>query len=275
MCGAGGPWRGRRVHSISRSTRRRRADRDTNRASGQTRCRGNRVPSKRPTAGASSTTSTPIPICVHRWLPRGASTRSSGLSIFSCANSSQAADVDGVRAMMLLHHKSLLRTRGPKHRQSSRRGCWLSKKSFLETPAALGDMVPRNLKGQQLGPYHLESTIGAGGIGEVYRGRDTRLNRIVAIKVLPLRVVGRPIAVRSSPRSARANPTWGYWREWSQEVDERGAPAHIDADSSSASGPCGRAFAWLDTMARTAVRHNRRSVQAVSGCPVGQQIRMT
>ena len=41
--------------------------------------------------------------------------------------------------------------------------------SFLETPAVLGDMVHRNLEGQQLGPYHIESRIAAGGMGEVYR----------------------------------------------------------------------------------------------------------
>ena len=39
--------------------------------------------------------------------------------------------------------------------------------------------------GTKLGPYEIESKIGAGGMGEVYRARDTRLGRIVAIKVLP------------------------------------------------------------------------------------------
>ena len=39
--------------------------------------------------------------------------------------------------------------------------------------------------GQRLGPYEILGAIGAGGMGEVYRGRDTRLNRAVAIKVLP------------------------------------------------------------------------------------------
>jgi serine/threonine protein kinase/Tol biopolymer transport system component len=41
------------------------------------------------------------------------------------------------------------------------------------------------LPGRRLGPYEILSSIGAGGMGEVYRARDTRLDRIVAIKVLP------------------------------------------------------------------------------------------
>ena len=39
--------------------------------------------------------------------------------------------------------------------------------------------------GTRLGPYQIQSAIGAGGMGEVYRARDTTLNRDVAIKVLP------------------------------------------------------------------------------------------
>ncbi len=38
--------------------------------------------------------------------------------------------------------------------------------------------------GRQLGPYEIVSAIGAGGMGEVYKARDTRLDRTVAIKVL-------------------------------------------------------------------------------------------
>ncbi len=41
------------------------------------------------------------------------------------------------------------------------------------------------LPGKRLGPYEILSSIGAGGMGEVYRAKDTRLDRIVAIKVLP------------------------------------------------------------------------------------------
>src|SRR5947207_7179986 len=41
------------------------------------------------------------------------------------------------------------------------------------------------LAGVRLGPYEIQQAIGAGGMGEVYRARDTRLDRTVAIKVLP------------------------------------------------------------------------------------------
>jgi eukaryotic-like serine/threonine-protein kinase len=41
------------------------------------------------------------------------------------------------------------------------------------------------LPGSRIGPYDIVGTLGAGGMGEVYRGRDARLQRDVAIKVLP------------------------------------------------------------------------------------------
>lgn len=40
------------------------------------------------------------------------------------------------------------------------------------------------IRGAKLGPYEIESPLGAGGMGEVYRALDTRLERIVAIKIL-------------------------------------------------------------------------------------------
>jgi serine/threonine protein kinase len=39
--------------------------------------------------------------------------------------------------------------------------------------------------GTKLGPYQILSSLGAGGMGEVYRARDTRLERIIASKLLP------------------------------------------------------------------------------------------
>ena len=48
--------------------------------------------------------------------------------------------------------------------------------------------------GSKLGPYEIESSLGAGGMGEVYKARDTRLNRTVAIKVLPAHLNEHPDA---------------------------------------------------------------------------------
>ncbi len=46
--------------------------------------------------------------------------------------------------------------------------------------------------GTRLGPYEIRDQIGAGGMGEVYRGTDTRLDRTVAIKVLPEHLADDP-----------------------------------------------------------------------------------
>ncbi|MFZ0962744.1 MAG: protein kinase [Terriglobia bacterium] len=59
------------------------------------------------------------------------------------------------------------------------------------------------LPGTKLGPYEIESRIGAGGMGEVYRARDTRLGRIVAIKALPHRLSSDPVLKERFAREAK------------------------------------------------------------------------
>jgi serine/threonine protein kinase len=56
--------------------------------------------------------------------------------------------------------------------------------------------------GTRLGPYKIEEPIGAGGMGEVYRATDTRLNRNVAVKILPLRLTAEPGAKLRFEREA-------------------------------------------------------------------------
>ncbi len=57
--------------------------------------------------------------------------------------------------------------------------------------------------GRQLGPYEIVSAIGAGGMGEVYKARDTRLDRTVAIKVLPEHVASDPDLKQRFEREAK------------------------------------------------------------------------
>ena len=57
--------------------------------------------------------------------------------------------------------------------------------------------------GTRVGPYEIVAAVGAGGMGEVYRGRDTRLDRTVAIKVLPDSVAGDPDRLARFEREAK------------------------------------------------------------------------
>jgi serine/threonine protein kinase len=58
--------------------------------------------------------------------------------------------------------------------------------------------------GTKLGPHEITGAIGAGGKGEVYCARDTRLDRTVAIKVLPQHLADTPDAKQRFEREARA-----------------------------------------------------------------------
>src|SRR5579864_3754809 len=58
--------------------------------------------------------------------------------------------------------------------------------------------------GTKLGPYEIQSALGAGGMGEVYRARDTRLDRTVAIKVLASHLSSSQELKQRMEREARA-----------------------------------------------------------------------
>src|SRR5262245_1575078 len=57
--------------------------------------------------------------------------------------------------------------------------------------------------GKKLGHYEIQSLIGSGGMGEVYRARDSRLDRIVAVKVLPPHLSNQPELRERFEREAR------------------------------------------------------------------------
>ena len=82
--------------------------------------------------------------------------------------------------------------------------------SFLDAPAVeaaakmLGEERDQSMIGRQLGSYQVVSLLGAGGMGAVYRVRDTRLGRDVAVKVLPAFLSHDPDSLRRFEQEARA-----------------------------------------------------------------------
>jgi len=65
-------------------------------------------------------------------------------------------------------------------------------------------------RGTRLGPYEIESVLGAGGMGEVYRARDTRLKRDVAIKILPAAFAQDPDRIARLQREAEVLATLNH-----------------------------------------------------------------
>jgi len=70
--------------------------------------------------------------------------------------------------------------------------------------------MTRSLEGRRIGPYEVGGRIGAGGMGEVYKARDTRLDRAVAIKVLPSSVADDRRSRERLEREARAVATLNH-----------------------------------------------------------------
>src|SRR6202171_947460 len=64
--------------------------------------------------------------------------------------------------------------------------------------------------GERLGPYEILAPLGAGGMGEVYRARDTKLDREVAIKVLPAAVARDPERLGRLEREAKVLASFNH-----------------------------------------------------------------
>jgi serine/threonine protein kinase/tetratricopeptide (TPR) repeat protein len=82
--------------------------------------------------------------------------------------------------------------------------------SFIETSAlkaatkGLVEDQPQSLVGRQLGSYKILSQLGAGGMGEVYLAQDTRLDRAIALKILPAGVASNQDRMRRFIREAKS-----------------------------------------------------------------------
>ena len=81
-----------------------------------------------------------------------------------------------------------------------------SPRQDLSSALSLGGIIYGTvalISGARLGPYEIDSLLGAGGMGEVYRAKDTRLGREVAIKVLPDHLSGNALALARFEREAK------------------------------------------------------------------------
>ena len=96
--------------------------------------------------------------------------------------------------------------------------------------------------GSRLGPYEILSPLGAGGMGEVYSARDTRLDRTVAVKVLSGHLSSDPMLRQRFEREARA-------------VSGLNHPVAVVGDSLFAGSMGGGAVSYQD-----ALRNNREKI---------------
>ena len=90
----------------------------------------------------------------------------------------------------------------------------LDRPALEGAPSLLEPSSAQLMPGTQLGPYKIEAPIGAGGMGEVYRARDTKLKRDVAIKVLPAAFASDP--ERRCPVQARGGSTGVAQSSWNR-----------------------------------------------------------
>src|SRR6267143_6890049 len=97
-----------------------------------------------------------------------------------------------------------------KKEASSLIGAYDEAGDFIEQPAIAQDAHllvgsdPENDIGRDVGPYTIVERLGSGGMGEVFLARDARLNRLVALKILPAYFVSDDTRLRRFQREARA-----------------------------------------------------------------------
>jgi hypothetical protein len=102
------------------------------------------------------------------------------------------------------------------------------------------------LAGKRLGPYEIETSLGAGGMGEVYLARDTRLGRKVAVKVLPDAVSSDRERRDRFDREARAVAADALATEaWAEKVWSDSQYTHLMAQAQAILGRRDQALRWL------------------------------
>jgi len=131
---------------------------------------------------------------------------------------------------------------------------------IVEASASIG--------GTSLGPYVVGKPIGAGGMGTVYEAHDTRLDRKVAIKILPPEFAGDPERVSRFRQEARA-AGWarrsGSGREKRRRIDTRRGRSRQSEDALGGSGTSGTKCFHLPLTAK-AVSSGKGGVKAQGRC---------
>ena len=85
--------------------------------------------------------------------------------------------------------------------------------------------------GTRLGPYEILSPLGAGGMGEVYRAKDHKLGRQVAVKVLPEELSSEPERLQRFEREARAASSLNRPNTVTiHDIDEQGGTHYISME---------------------------------------------
>jgi serine/threonine protein kinase len=112
------------------------------------------------------------------------------------------------RAALLAHADSELRREIESLLAQRTGGEFLDRPAIQNAPQLVEDSTATELAvGASLGPYRIESKLGEGGMGEVYRAVDTRLGRAVAVKIAQPQVIQRFERERSKAFNSRYSDT--------------------------------------------------------------------